>query len=130
MKKILLVLSTFAVFCGNAFAADFDWTNMTDDEINAIIAAGQAELANRNPVSSDGVLHMTEETVLLDQNGILVTLSGKIETMDYYHCAGLADLLFGCIGRHFRATKDTREPLKPCVYFRFWCVISRASSRA
>lgn len=81
MKKILLVLFAFAVFCGHALAADLDWTNMTDDEISAIIAAGQAELASRNPVSSDDVLHMTEGTVLLDQNGILVTLSGKIETM-------------------------------------------------
>ena len=81
MKKLLIVLLVLTVFCSSAFAADLDWANMTDDEINAIIAAGQAELASRSPAPADGALHMTEGTVLVDQGGILVTLTGNIETM-------------------------------------------------
>lgn len=81
MKKIMIALLILAIFCTNAFAAELDWAGMTDEEIKAIIEAGQAELASRNPVLTDGVLHMTAGTVLLDQNDILVTLSGKIETM-------------------------------------------------
>lgn len=81
MKKLLIVLLALTVFCSIASAADLDWANMTDDEITTIIAAGQAELASRNPAPADGVLHMTEGTVLVEQGGILVTLTGKIETM-------------------------------------------------
>ena len=81
MKKSLIILLVLAFFCVNAFAADLDWSSMSDDEISAIIAAGQAELASRNPAPTGDALHMTKDTVLLDRDGILVTLTGKVETM-------------------------------------------------
>ena len=47
MKK-LIALILVLLFCGSAMAATVDWSSMTDNEINAEIAAAQAELESRD----------------------------------------------------------------------------------
>lgn len=44
MKK-LIALILVTLFCGPAMAGTVDWSSVTDDEINAEIAAEQAGLA-------------------------------------------------------------------------------------
>ena len=80
MKKIAAMILVMALCASAAFAAEIDWASMTDDEIRAIIAEAQGELAKRAPVA-EGALPIAEGTVLIDQGGILVTLTGKVETM-------------------------------------------------
>jgi len=79
-KKIVAVALMMILCATAAFAAEIDWASMTDDEIRSIIAEAQEELAKRAPVA-EGALRIAEGTVLIDRDGILVTLTGKIETM-------------------------------------------------
>ena len=46
MKRLIAMLLVL-MLCGSAMAATVDWSSMTDDEINAEIAAAQAELRSR-----------------------------------------------------------------------------------
>lgn len=52
MKK-LIALVLVLMLCGTAFAATVDWSSMTDDEINAEIAAAQAELESRGAATEE-----------------------------------------------------------------------------
>ena len=80
MKKIVAMIIVMALCASVAFALEIDWASMTDDEIRAIIAEAQGELAKRASIA-EGTLPIAEGTVLIDQGGILVTLTGKVETM-------------------------------------------------
>ena len=51
MKKVFALLLVL-MLCGSALAAGIDWASMTDDEINAEIAAAQAELESRGTAAS------------------------------------------------------------------------------
>ena len=46
MKKLLAVVLTL-ILCAVALAEGIDWASMTDEEITAIVEAGQAELKSR-----------------------------------------------------------------------------------
>ena len=52
MKK-LIALVLVLLLCGSAMAATVDWSSMTDEEINAEIAAAQAELESRGAAPAD-----------------------------------------------------------------------------
>ena len=80
MKKWIALILVFTLMTTVALASELDWSNLTDDEIRAIIAEAQDELARRAPVA-EGTLPIAEGTVLIDQDGILVTLTGNVETM-------------------------------------------------
>lgn len=80
LRKIMAVVLVMALCASAALASEIDWAGMTDDEIRAIIAEAQAELAKRAPVA-EGTLPIADGTVLIDQGDILVTLTGKVETM-------------------------------------------------
>ena len=54
MKK-LITLILVLLLCSSAMAATVDWSSMTDDEINAEIAAAQAELESRGIVAEEPV---------------------------------------------------------------------------
>ena len=54
MKK-LIALILVLLLCSSALAATVDWSSMTDDEINAEIAAAQAELESRGVVAEEPV---------------------------------------------------------------------------
>ena len=54
MKK-LIALVLVLMLCGSALAATVDWSSMTDEEINAEIAAAQAELESRGVVAEEPV---------------------------------------------------------------------------
>ena len=54
MKK-LIALILVLLFCGSAMAATVDWSSMTDDEINAEIAAAQAELESRGIATEEPI---------------------------------------------------------------------------
>ena len=80
MKKCIALVLMFTLMSAVALASELDWPSMSDDEIRAIIAEGQAELNKRTP-AADGALHIAEGTVLIDQGDILVTLTGNVDTM-------------------------------------------------
>lgn len=80
MKKWIALILVFALMSTVALASENDWSSMTDDDIRAIIAEAQDELAKRTPIA-EGTLPIADGTVLINQNGILVTLTGKVETM-------------------------------------------------
>ena len=63
MKKIAAMIIMMALCASAAFAAEIDWASMTDDEIRAIIAEAQGELAKRAPIAED-TLPIAEGTVL------------------------------------------------------------------
>lgn len=52
MKK-LIALVLVLLLCGSAMAATVDWSSMTDEGINAEIAAAQAELESRGAAPAD-----------------------------------------------------------------------------
>lgn len=54
MKK-LIALMLVLLLCSSAMAATVDWSSMTDDEINAEIAAAQAELESRGVTAEEPV---------------------------------------------------------------------------
>jgi len=54
MKK-LIALMLVLLLCSSAMAATVDWSSMTDDEINAEIAAAQAELESRGVAAEEPV---------------------------------------------------------------------------
>ena len=80
LRKIMTVVIVMVLCASSALASEIDWGSMTEDEIRAVIAEAQDELAKRAPVA-EGTLPIAEGTVLIDQGGILVTLTGKVETM-------------------------------------------------
>ena len=80
MKKWIALILVFTMMSTVAFASELDWSSMTDDEIRAIITEAQEELAKRTP-AVEGALHIAEGTVLINQDNILVTLTGNVETM-------------------------------------------------
>lgn len=54
MKK-LIALILVLLLCSSAMAATVDWSSMTDDEINAEIAAAQTELESRGVAAEEPV---------------------------------------------------------------------------
>lgn len=80
MKKLIALLLALLFCACAASASEIDWSGMTDDEIKGIIAEAQAELSKRSP-AVEGALPIAEGTVLLDRDGILATLTGKVDTL-------------------------------------------------
>ena len=58
MKK-LIALILVLLLCGSAMAATVDWSSMTDEEINAEIAAAQAELESRGAAPAEAAGYQT-----------------------------------------------------------------------
>lgn len=79
MKRIIALIFVL-LLCGSALAATIDWSAMSDDEIRAAISEANAELSKRVSATG-GALRMSEGTVLINQQGVLVTLTGNVETM-------------------------------------------------
>ena len=58
MKK-LIALILVLLLCGSAMAATVDWSSMTDEEINAEIAAALAELESRGAAPAEAAGYQT-----------------------------------------------------------------------
>lgn len=85
MKKLLAVFVSLILLGSMAFAESIDWTSLTDDEITAIIEAGQQELNSRNQENGESsggeTYHYTDVDVTIvgyqrgqvdDKNALLV----------------------------------------------------------
>ena len=68
MKKIVTIILALILICSVALSEGIDWASMTDEEITAIIEAGQAELKSRSGGEP-------EEIVIMDYNGLTITAS-------------------------------------------------------
>ena len=80
MKRLFALVLAMTLIGSSALALEIDWSTLSDDEIRTVIAEAQTELSSRAPLP-EGTLPIADGTVLLDQDGILVTLTGKVETM-------------------------------------------------
>ena len=58
MKKVVSVFAVLVLLWAAGYAETIDWASMTDEEINAVLEAGQAELESRSQTDASGV---TEE---------------------------------------------------------------------
>lgn len=77
MKNVFLVVLAFVLLCGVALGEGIDWASMTDDQLQAALAAGQAELISRKKATqSDGAVLIADGAVLLDAEGVTVTVEG------------------------------------------------------
>ena len=77
MKKVFLVVLAFVLLCGVALGEGIDWAGMTDDQLQAALDAGQAELISRRKSNqADGAVLITDGAVLLDAEGVTVTVEG------------------------------------------------------
>lgn len=72
MKRIIAIVLALMLFGVCVFAESIDWASMSDEEIEAAIAAGREELASRND-SEDG------SVVVYDKDGHKLTLSNMRE---------------------------------------------------
>ena len=54
MKKLIALFLLVLMLCGVACAEGIDWASMTEEEINAEIAAAQAELESRGAAPAEG----------------------------------------------------------------------------
>ena len=77
MKRILMFLMAALMVCSLciAQAEGMDFTAMTDDELHALVDGARNELAKRELV-------VAEDTVILEQEGVTVYLTGEHE-IDY-----------------------------------------------
>lgn len=77
MKKVLILVLSMILLCGVALGEGIDWAGMTDDQLQAALAAGQAELISRKKATqSDGAVLIADGAVLLDAEGVTVTVEG------------------------------------------------------
>ncbi len=77
MKKVLAFLMAVLFACSlcSAVAEGMDFAAMSDDELHALVDGARNELAKRELVAA-------EDTVLLEQDGVTVYLTGEHE-IDY-----------------------------------------------
>lgn len=77
MKKVFLVVLAFVLLCGVALGEGIDWASMADDQLEAALAAGHAELISRKKANqADGAVLIADGAVLLDAEGVIVTVEG------------------------------------------------------
>lgn len=76
MKRVFVLVLVLMLCAGALADTSIDWKSMSDEEISAIIEAGQAELKSRVAVS-DSAFVVTSGTVLINTNGITVTVSDE-----------------------------------------------------
>ena len=85
MKKLitLTLLLTMMLTMG-VVAKEIDWASMTDEEIVAAIEAAQSELNSRTPIENqDGSIVIKDGAILLDHEGLKVTVEGEPWLNDY-----------------------------------------------
>ena len=75
MRKLAWILIFVMMFSG-AQAEGFDFSSMTDAELQAVVESASAELARRAPAQENS-------DVLIDQDGVKVTLTGNHEVWGY-----------------------------------------------
>lgn len=69
-RMIAALLATLLLLTVCAFAEGTDFASMTDEELHALVDGARNELANRE-------LSATADTVLVDQDGVKVYLTGE-----------------------------------------------------
>ena len=75
-KKVLAMAAAFALLCTPCLADDLDYASMSDEELHAVVDGARNELASRE-------LTMAGDTVLFDQDGFKVYLTGNNEISEY-----------------------------------------------
>ena len=75
MRKLAWILIVVLLF-GCATAEGFDFASMSDDQLQAVIDGARNELTKR-------VLVAAENTVLFEQEGVTVYLTGDYEVTEY-----------------------------------------------
>ena len=77
MKKVFVLVLSLVLLCGVALGEGIDWAGMTDDQLQAALDAGQAELISRRKANqADGAVLITDGAVLHDAEGVTVTVEG------------------------------------------------------
>lgn len=105
MKKIICVLVCLFLFSTTAIADSIDWPSLSDDEITAIIEAGQAELLSRkqselaeeytHTSTMDYLIHgFTNDTV--DGVNVVMVSVEWINTQDEPDCLSQAGFRIEC----------------------------------
>lgn len=69
-KKVLAMAAALALLCTPCLADGLDYASMSDEELHAVVDGARNELASRE-------LTMAGDTVLLDQDGVKVYLTGE-----------------------------------------------------
>lgn len=85
MKKLMTILLTVFLLCTTAYAEGIDWASMTDEEIQAIIDAGQEELHSRK--GSEGESD-ADTKIILDYDGLTVTVTDIHVESDWMYTDG------------------------------------------
>jgi hypothetical protein len=83
MKKVFCIVVCLILVCAIAIAESINWANLSDEEITAIIEAGQAELKQRKATDGENNTIIKDGTVLIDYEGITVTVEGDPRFDDY-----------------------------------------------
>lgn len=78
MKKIFacLLAALLLISITTTIAEEMDFASMSDDELHALVDGARNELAKRE-------LSAAEDTVILEQDGVNVYLTGNKEIQDY-----------------------------------------------
>lgn len=72
MKKLLVILLAMCLMWGTCLAEGMNFAEMTDEQLHGILDAVRNELAQRE-------LAIAENTVLVEQDGVTVYLTGKYD---------------------------------------------------
>lgn len=72
MKRLLAISITLILFAYGAFAESIDYSNMSDEDLHSMIDTARNELTKRELVAG-------EKTVLVDQDGVQLYLTGDID---------------------------------------------------
>ena len=74
----MLILLTMICMSLTTVAEGVDFAAMSDEELQSLIDGASAELNGRNgEKDKDGAVHLTKDSVLIDHEGIVVTLTGE-----------------------------------------------------